>query len=115
MGEGDDGASELQGGDKPTRKLTDFVLFDPTRNNEVVSLGLLNDDDVKDPRVEAVGLISACFENDEDEGQEDDVDVDVAELNDKHVYVRLGAISRVWVDFTQQDEWVSSRLPLFIA
>jgi hypothetical protein len=100
----DDGEEDERGpNEKPFRTLTDFTFFDPTRNNEVVLLSVLEED--YNQHIEAVGSVSACLQNDEDEGQEDDIDVPE---NESHLRLRLATISRICVDLTLQDKWVRS-------
>jgi hypothetical protein len=99
---GEDGPDESAPEDeKPVRVLTDFTVFDPKHNNELISLGVLEEEeDISDRHVEGAGIVSAYVVN-EDEGQEDDIDEPMETL-----YVRLGAILRFSIDFTQIDAYV---------
>jgi hypothetical protein len=84
---------------KPTRTLTDFAVFDPGRQNELVSLKGLEDDGAK---LEAAGYVSAAWVNEEDAGQEDDGGEEVAETP----FVRLGPIVEFRLNYDQWNECV---------
>ena len=58
---------------KPVRLLTDFIIFDPGHDNELVSLNELLDANT-DRQFEAVGNVLPVFVNDEDAGLDDDVE-----------------------------------------
>jgi DNA (cytosine-5)-methyltransferase 1 len=88
--------------DKPTRVLTDFSIFEPRRDHEMVSLGLVvqrNGDNV----IEAAGYVTAEINNEEDAGQEDEDEEEAEES----VYLRLGPILRVHVAYEPEHESVS--------
>ena len=58
---------EEYGSKKPVRILTDFVIFDPTSRNEMVSLN-----DLSGRHLVAVGYVGPVCLNEEDAGQDDD-------------------------------------------
>lgn len=83
---------------KPVRILSDFTIFDPRHNNELVSLvEIEHADSVMDREFEGAGHVRPLLE-DEDEGQEEDVDGQqcVARL-------RLSAILRYWTDYKEDN------------
>jgi DNA (cytosine-5)-methyltransferase 1 len=86
------------GEDKPVRLLTDFCIFDPRHDMELISLDELEKDDgTLDREIEGAGDVRPFISNDEDAGQEDDLDDEVSR-------VRLSAIMRYTIDYTQDDE-----------
>ena len=76
-----------------------FCIFDPKHGNEYVTLEALEQDDGVDRQFEAAGTVAPYFVSDEDEGQED-------EENDQTVFVRLSAILRYTINYTQESECV---------
>ena len=81
--------------------LTDFSIFDPTHDNELVSLSLLEKGDPDmDRAFEGVGDAREFLLDDEDAGQEDDLG------EPETTRIRLGAIFHFSVDYTREDEWV---------
>ena len=99
-GEDPDGLDE---GEKPIRLLSDFSIFDPKHRNEFVSLAAIEDDDGVDRQFEGVGMVMPYFVSEEDEGQDEETEIDPQ-------YVRLGAILRYTVDYTQESEYAMSFL-----
>jgi DNA (cytosine-5)-methyltransferase 1 len=88
--------------DKPVRLLTDFCIFDPKHDMELISLSELEKDDgTLDREIEGAGDVRSFILNDEDAGQEDDLD------DEQVSRIRLSAIMRYTIDYTQDDEWVS--------
>jgi DNA (cytosine-5)-methyltransferase 1 len=66
---------------------------------ELISLNELEkDDDLLDREVEGAGDVMPFIMNDEDAGQEDDLD------DEQVSRVRLSAIMRYTIDYTQDDE-----------
>lgn len=63
----------------------------------MMSLSAIEQDDGADRQFEGAGVVMAHFLNDEDEGQEDG-------LEGEPLYVRLGAILRYTVDYTNPNE-----------
>lgn len=89
---------EADAEDKPVRLLTDFCIFDPRHDMELISLNELEKDDgTLDREIEGAGDVRPFISNDEDAGQEDDLDDEVSS-------VRLSAIMRYMIDYTQDDE-----------
>ncbi|PPQ99529.1 hypothetical protein CVT24_005319 [Panaeolus cyanescens] len=84
---------------KPIRRLANFSIFDPLHSDEFVSLHMLELNDGVDRHFEAVGYALPLYENDEDEGQEESLNL---------VLVRLSAILRCSVD------WTNRSAPFFI-
>ncbi|KAF9011170.1 hypothetical protein BDQ17DRAFT_1233710 [Cyathus striatus] len=82
--------------DKPVRVLTDFVIYDPKHRNEMVSLSSLEEDDGVDRQFEGVGFVYPFVQNDEDEGQEED--------DDTPILIKLSAIMRYTMDYSNEDE-----------
>jgi DNA (cytosine-5)-methyltransferase 1 len=86
--------------DKPIRTLTEFTIFDPRHQNELVSLSAVEEDDGKDRQFEGAGIVSPYFLNEEDEGQEEEDSG--AGMNPKRI--RLSAILRFTFDPTVDKE-----------
>ncbi|EGO05372.1 hypothetical protein SERLA73DRAFT_68986 [Serpula lacrymans var. lacrymans S7.3] len=87
-------------GSKPVRSLSDFSIFDPNHDNEMVLLTALEEDDgVIDRHFEGAGIVAPIFENDEDEGQEDGLEEEL-----EPQLILLGAILRYDFDFTKRDD-----------
>ncbi|KAF8899291.1 S-adenosyl-L-methionine-dependent methyltransferase [Infundibulicybe gibba] len=82
---------------KPTRILTDFSFFDVKHLNELVSLSVLDGEGADDCEMHGAGLVLPNSLNEEDDGQEDGID-------DEPMYVRLGTILCVVVDYTKESE-----------
>lgn len=101
----EDPDDELGGETKPVRVLTDFTVFDPKHRNEMVTLDILETPDMVDRELVVVGYAKPHFDdrNSEDEGQEDDWEVEEAE-----VLLELSAILRCDIDYlSDHDESVS--------
>lgn len=83
---------------KPIRVLSDFALFDPKRNLQLMSLEALDDN----PRghYEAAGYVTPVFVNEEDAGQEDEDEEDVMQR------LRTSRVLRYSFDCTVADEYV---------
>lgn len=97
---GEDDGNEDDGDDKPVRVLSNFCFFDPKHEMELVSLADLEKvDGILDREFEGVGDARSFASNDEDAGQEDDLDEQVARI-------RLSAILRYTMDYTKDNEWV---------
>ncbi|KAF9486388.1 S-adenosyl-L-methionine-dependent methyltransferase [Pholiota conissans] len=92
----DDGSEEDE---KPIRLLDNFAIFDPKHRFEMVCLDSLEKDDGVDRQFEAAGHVSAYYENDEDEGQEDGASEEAG-----LIYVNLGAILRFSVNYSVDAE-----------
>ncbi|KAF9270841.1 S-adenosyl-L-methionine-dependent methyltransferase [Marasmius fiardii PR-910] len=92
---------------KPVRVLDQFVFYD-ARNLRMVPPDTIEHD--PNIRVEAAGLVSACFEDDEVEGDEDYLYLEEMK------YVVLGAIFRIWIDYTVEDGliWVETQYSWYI-
>lgn len=60
---------------KPVRILTDFVIFDPAHDDELVSLEDLFDTTIS-RQFEAIGNVAPEFNNEEDAGLDDDGSAD---------------------------------------
>jgi DNA (cytosine-5)-methyltransferase 1 len=85
--------------DKPVRLLADFCIFDPKHGMELISLSELEKNDgTIDREIEGAGDVRPFISNDEDAGQEDDLD------DEQVSRVRLSAIMRYTIDYTQDDE-----------
>lgn len=81
---------------KPVRVLSDFVIFDPRHDNELVSLDEIEKSDATmDREFEGAGNVRPLLE-DEDEDQDDDV-----EGQQDVVRLRLSAILRYWTDYKE--------------
>ncbi|KAG6840764.1 hypothetical protein C0991_004549 [Blastosporella zonata] len=76
---------------KPIRVLTDFAIYDPKHNNEMVLLNAIEEDDGVDRQFEAEGAMLPYFPNEEDEGDEEPR------------MVRLGAVLRYTFDYTRAE------------
>ncbi|TFY55316.1 hypothetical protein EVG20_g9367 [Dentipellis fragilis] len=88
----------------PVRVLTDFVLFDPTRTNELVSPALLESvDEVEGRQFEGAGVVAPYYVNEEDEGLEDD-DEDDDEDEERGMRLRLSAVLAVYIDYSKLDD-----------
>jgi DNA (cytosine-5)-methyltransferase 1 len=94
----DEDEDEEDSDQKPIRLLDDFAIFDPKHGHEMVTLDALEQDDGVDRQFEAAGLVTAYYENDEDEGQEDG--------DTEPLYVNLSAILRYSVDYSMDAESV---------
>uniref|UniRef100_A0A0W0FRZ2 Cytosine-specific methyltransferase n=1 Tax=Moniliophthora roreri TaxID=221103 RepID=A0A0W0FRZ2_MONRR len=96
---------------KPVRILDKFVFFDAHRNNKLVSLDALEH---TSGNIEAAGFVTACHENDEDEGQEDGLSEDLGDSEAQ--YVHLGAIFRYTFDYTEKDApfWIETEWSWYI-
>ncbi|KAA1471594.1 S-adenosyl-L-methionine-dependent methyltransferase, partial [Dentipellis sp. KUC8613] len=92
----------------PVRVLTDFVLFDPSRTNELVSPALLESvDDVAGRQFEGAGAVAPYYVNEEDEGLEDDdedEDGDGARDAAHGMRLRLSAVLAVYIDYSKLDD-----------
>ncbi|OCH84951.1 S-adenosyl-L-methionine-dependent methyltransferase, partial [Obba rivulosa] len=87
---------------KPVRILSDFCIFDPNHDMEVVSLDLLQQSDgVAGRHFEAAGLVSPEFLNEEDEGQEDGID-ESQDFNFQRL--RTSAILNFSFDYSKPDD-----------
>ena len=85
--------------EKPIMLLTDFSIFDPRHDNELVSLSLLEKGDPDmDREFEGAGDARDFLLDDEDAGQEDDLG------EPETTRIRLGAIFHFSVDYTREDE-----------
>ncbi|KAH9942756.1 S-adenosyl-L-methionine-dependent methyltransferase [Amylocystis lapponica] len=83
---------------KPVRILSEFCVFDPIHDMEVISLSLLDDSDgVEDRHFQAAGYVSPLFLNEEDAGQEDELDENLQHL-------QTTAIFRWSLDYTRPNE-----------
>ena len=94
---GEDPEDGLDEDEKPIRLLSDFSIFDPTHRNEFVSLAAIEEDDGVDRQFEGAGMVLPYFVSEEDEGQDEETEIDPQ-------YVRLGAILRYTIDYTQESE-----------
>ena len=84
---------------KPIRFLTEFVLYDPKRGNELISLSKFEVKNLNNRRhFKAAGIVSPVFMNEEDAGQEDDEEQPVQRL-------RTMEVNRYYLDFTKIDEY----------
>ena len=81
----------------PTRYLDDFSIFDPKDQNKMLSLSLLDTAGVKAKNFEGEGCATVFVERDEDEGQDDD------DIDDWPTRIRLTAILRYYVDYSDAD------------
>lgn len=97
---GEDPEDGLDEGEKPIRLLSNFSIFDPKHRNEFVSLASIEDDDGVDRQFEGAGMVMPYFVNEEDEGQDEETETEPQ-------YVRLGAILRYTVDYTQESEYAT--------
>jgi DNA (cytosine-5)-methyltransferase 1 len=86
------------GTDKPLRILSDFCIFDPRHNNEVVILSSMEEADGADRQFEGAGSAIPLLENEEDEGQEDDI------IDNQAVYVALESIWHFSVNYSVDNE-----------
>jgi hypothetical protein len=94
---GEDPEDGLAEGEKPIRLLSDFSIFDPKHRNEFMSLAAIEEDDGVDRQFECAGMVMPYFVSEEDEGQDEETEIDPQ-------YVRLGAILRYTIDYTQESE-----------
>ncbi|KAI9070389.1 S-adenosyl-L-methionine-dependent methyltransferase [Trametes sanguinea] len=88
---------------KPIRALTDFSVFDPSRQFELISLGLLDEESAQARQFEAAGAVAPVFLNEEDAGQEDDLDSEDG-AGTKLQRLRTSAIFRYTLDYTKPDD-----------
>ena len=89
---------------KPIRALSDFSVFDPSHEFEMISLALLDTDQSGRHHFEAAGAVAPIFLNEEDEGQEDVLDGDDDSDISKLQRLRTSAIFRYTIDYTKSDE-----------
>ncbi|EIW64172.1 S-adenosyl-L-methionine-dependent methyltransferase [Trametes versicolor FP-101664 SS1] len=95
--------------EKPIRALSDFVVFDPTRGFEHITLDVLDDNATPGRHFEAAGHVRPIFLNEEDEGQEDGLDDgDGGEQARQVQRIRTSAVFRWYLDYTKVDD------PLYI-
>ncbi|KAH9901025.1 S-adenosyl-L-methionine-dependent methyltransferase [Cubamyces lactineus] len=107
-------------GSKPIRALSDFSVFDPSREFEMIPLALLDTDQSGKHHFEAAGAVAPVFLNEEDEGQEDvldgEDDSDISMLQ----RLRTSAIFRYTIDYMKSDDplyletefsWYELRVP----
>ncbi|KAI8998552.1 S-adenosyl-L-methionine-dependent methyltransferase [Trametes punicea] len=88
---------------KPVRALSDFSVFDPLGEFELISLKLLDEESAQPRQFEAAGVVAPVFLNEEDEGQEDGLDdEEVAQWKPQRL--RTSAIFRYTVDYTKRDD-----------
>ncbi|KAF8131609.1 S-adenosyl-L-methionine-dependent methyltransferase [Boletus edulis] len=83
-------------GRKRMRRLSRFAFFDARHDNQMVSLDVLDEGRGGGHCVLGAGLVVAKYEVDEDEGQEDDLGVDV-----DREYVRLSRILRYFTRYQE--------------
>ncbi|KAI0324519.1 S-adenosyl-L-methionine-dependent methyltransferase [Cubamyces sp. BRFM 1775] len=105
---------------KPIRALSDFTVFDPSREFEMISLALLDTDQSGKHHFEAAGAVAPVFLNEEDEGQEDVLDgVDDSDISNLQ-RLRTSAIFRYTIDYAKSDDplyletefsWYELRVP----
>ncbi|THH08718.1 hypothetical protein EW146_g8903 [Bondarzewia mesenterica] len=82
----------------PIRLLSDFCIFDTTRDNAMVSL-LGELDDLSGRNCQAAGIVMPYFLNEEDAGQEEDDDEDDVPLR-----LRLSKVDGWTIDYAKADD-----------
>ncbi|KAH7886266.1 S-adenosyl-L-methionine-dependent methyltransferase [Phlebopus sp. FC_14] len=84
---------------KRVRVLSRFVFFDKLHENSFTSLDSLKDGQREGQIIHGAGFVAARFEIDEDEGQEDDIEDEEAEL----LFIQTDAILRYSTDYQNED------------